>query len=140
MKRCVIGFTLLLLGACVGMMLSPMLSAQPSPKGYSTTMIERTDLQNIPGQEVLVFTSEWAPGSALPMHSHPNGHEFVYVVEGEQTFHFQGGSVKTVKAGEVLYTPPNTPHFGENATNRVSRVIVFRIKDKAAPISVEVNK
>jgi len=140
MKRYVIGIALVLLGACVGIMLAPMLSAQQGTKGYSTTMIERTDLQNIPGQEVLVFTSEWAPGAALPMHVHPNGHEFVYVIEGEQTFHFQGGRVKTVKAGEVIYTPPDTPHFGENATSTSSRVVVFRIKDKAEPISVEVGK
>jgi quercetin dioxygenase-like cupin family protein len=104
-------------------------------------MLLRADLQNIPGEEAFIFASDWPPGSALSMHIHPDGHEFVYVVEGEQTFHFQGGGVKTVKAGEVLYTPPNTPHFGQNATGGLSRTIVFRIKPKtAAMMTVEVTQ
>jgi hypothetical protein len=39
-----------------------------------------------------------------------------------------------------LYTPPNTPHFGRNATDRVSKTIVVRIKDKGKPISVDVKR
>ncbi len=103
-------------------------------------MILRTDLQNIPGQEVMVFTSDWAPGNKLPLHMHPNGHEFVFVVEGEQTFEIEGIGQKIVKAGEVLYTPPNVPHYGRNATDKLSRTVVFRVKDKSEPVSVELNK
>jgi quercetin dioxygenase-like cupin family protein len=124
----------------LGLAASQVIPAQTSSGGYSTKMLLRADLENLPGQEVLIFASDWPPGSKLPMHTHPDGHEFVYVVEGEQTFHFQGGGQKTVRGGEVLYTPPNTAHFGENATATPSKVIVFRIKSKTQPISVEVNK
>jgi quercetin dioxygenase-like cupin family protein len=139
-KRYAVGLAVFISGAIFGIAGSQLLFAQ-SPGGLpSTKMIFRSDLQNIPGQEVLIFTSDWAPGNTLPLHIHPDGHEFVYVVEGEQTFHIQGVGVKTIKAGEVLYTPPNVPHFGQNATDKLSKTVVFRIKDKTQPISVEVSK
>lgn len=107
---------------------------------YQTKQILQADLTNLPGQEILVFASTWQPGFRLPLHMHPNGHEITYVVEGEQTFEIQGVGTKIVKAGEAIYTPPSTPHFGRNATDRVSRTIVIRIKDKGKPIAVEIKK
>lgn len=38
------------------------------------------------------------------------------------------------------HTPPNTPHFGRNATNRISKTLVIRVKDKDKPIMVEIKK
>jgi len=107
---------------------------------YATNRILQTDLSNLPGQEVLIFTSTWQPGFQLPLHMHPNGHEFSFVIEGEQTFEIEGVGTKVVKAGEVLYTPPNTPHFGRNATDKVSKTLVLRIKDKEKPVMVEVKR
>ena len=107
---------------------------------YATKQIIQTDLNNLPGQEVLLFTSTWQPGFRLPLHMHPDGHEFTFVIEGEQTFEVEGVGTKVVKAGEVIYTPPNTPHFGRNATDKPSKTLVVRIKAKDKPISVEVTK
>ena len=42
--------------------------------------------------------------------------------------------------GILVDTPPNTPHFGRNATDRVCKTIVVRIKDKDKPIAMEVNR
>jgi len=107
---------------------------------YQTTQVSRTDLINLPGQELLIFASTWQPGFRLPLHMHPNGHEWTYVLEGEQTFEIEGVGTKVVKAGEVIYTPPNTPHFGRNATDKISRTIVIRLKDKDKPVMVEVKR
>ena len=67
-----------------------------------TTQILQTDLQKLPGQDVLMFTSTWQPGFRLPLHVHPNGQEFTFVIEGEQIFESDGVGTKVVKAGEVL--------------------------------------
>jgi quercetin dioxygenase-like cupin family protein len=134
--RYAIGSGLFVAGALFGVLGSQALSAQSDTGLPSSKMILRTDLQNIPGQEVLIFLSDWAPGNTLPLHMHPDGHEFVVVIDGEQTFQIEGVGQKTVKAGEVLYTPPNVPHFGRNATDKMSKTVVFRIKDKQQPISV----
>jgi len=125
-------------GTAFGIGISQLVSAQAP--AYETREIIRTDLKNLPGQEALIFASVWQPGYQLPLHMHPEGHEFTVVIEGEQTFEIEGVGQKIVKAGEVIYTPPNTPHYGRNATNKVSRTIVVRIKAKDQPITVEVKK
>jgi quercetin dioxygenase-like cupin family protein len=125
-------------GVILGMASSEMIHAQVA--GYSTKQILKDDLQNIPGQEVLFFTSDWPPGYRLPLHMHEEGHEFVYVIEGEQTFEIDGVGTKVVKAGEVLHTPPNVPHFGRNATDKLSKTFVVRIKNKDQPLLTEVKR
>lgn len=124
-------------GAVFGAGVSQLIIGQTAD--YQTRELIRSDLKNLPGQEAVIFMSEWQPGFRLPLHMHPDGHEFTYVVEGEQTFEIEGIGQKIVKTGEVLYTPPNTPHYGRNATDKVSKTIVVRIKDKNQPISVEVK-
>ena len=80
------------------------------------------------------------PGLGSPWHVHPEGHELVYVVEGEQTFEIDGVGTKVVKAGEVIHTPPNVAHYGRNATEKLSKTVVIRIKDKSQPIMVETKQ
>ena len=131
--------TVFALGIWVGSMSAGLAHAQGQQ--YETKQLLRTDLSNFPGQELLVFESTWQPGFRLPLHVHPDGHEVTYVLEGEQTFEVEGvGTNIIVKAGEALYTPPNTPHFGRNATDRVSKTIVVRIKDKSKAIMVELKR
>ena len=125
-------------GTAFGVGVSQLIFAQTA--AYQTREVIRTDLKNLPGQEAIIFSSEWQPGFRLPLHMHPEGHEFTYVVEGEQTFEIEGVGQRIVKAGEAIYTPPNTPHFGRNATDKVSRTIVVRIKDKSQPITVEIKR
>ena len=107
---------------------------------HVTKQIIQADLNNLPGQEVLVFASTWQPGFRLPLHMHPEGHEITYVIEGEQTFEVEGVGTRIVKAGEAIYTPPNTPHFGRNATDGISKTLVVRIKAKNQPVTVEVKR
>lgn len=125
-------------GILVGGLLMELVHAQ-APQ-YQTKQVLQSDLNNLPGQEIIVFSSTWQPGFRLPLHMHPNGHEITYVVDGEQTFEIEGVGTKIVKAGEAIYTPPNTPHFGRNATDKVSKTIVIRVKDKDKPVTVEIKK
>ena len=125
-------------GISVGAGFSEIIHAR-APK-LATKQVFQADLNNLPGQEVLLFASTWQPGFALPLHMHPEGHEITYVVEGEQTFEVDGVGTKIVKAGEAIYTPPNTPHFGRNATDRESKTIVIRIKAKDQPVAIEVKR
>ncbi|HET7888481.1 MAG TPA: cupin domain-containing protein [Bradyrhizobium sp.] len=124
-------------GILLGLGASEMIHAQVT--GLVTRQIFKTDLANLPGQEVLVYASEWPPGFRLPLHKHEGGHELTYVIEGEQTFEIEGVGTRLVKAGEIIYTPPDTPHFGRNATGAISRTLVIRIKDKDKPVMTEVK-
>ena len=125
-------------GILIGAGASEIIHAQAPT--LATRQVFQTDLNNLPGQEVLLFASTWQPGFRLPLHMHPEGHEIAYVVEGEQTFEIEGVGTKIVKAGEAIYTPPNTPHFGRNATDTESKTIVIRIKAKDRPVAVEVKR
>jgi quercetin dioxygenase-like cupin family protein len=125
-------------GILVGATSSEIIHAQAP--ALATQKVFQGDLGNLPGQEVLLFASTWQPGYALPLHMHPEGHEITYVVEGEQTFEIEGVGTRIVKAGEAIYTPPNTPHFGRNATSGLSKTIVVRIKAKDQPVAVNVKR
>ena len=126
----------------VGMVVGCLSTKVPHAQApqYETKQVLQADLENLPGQEIIVFASTWQPGFRLPLHMHPNGHEITYVVEGEQTFEIEGIGTKVVRAGEAIYTPPNTPHFGRNATDKISKTVVIRVKDKDKPIMVEIKK
>jgi quercetin dioxygenase-like cupin family protein len=124
-------------GILFGLGSSEMIHAQMP--ALVTKQVFKTDLANLPGQEAIIYASEWPPGFRLPLHKHEEGHEFVYVVEGEQTFEIDGIGTKVVKAGEVVYTPPDTNHFGRNATDRISKTIVIRIKAKDKPVMTEIK-
>jgi quercetin dioxygenase-like cupin family protein len=137
MKTKIIAAALFLGGIVIGVGSTEIIHAQLQP--HATKQIFQTDLNNLPGQEVLIFASTWQPGFRLPLHMHEEGHEFTYVIEGEQTFEIDGVGTKIVKAGEVVYTPPDTPHFGRNATDRISKTLVIRIKDKDKPVMTEVK-
>jgi quercetin dioxygenase-like cupin family protein len=125
-------------GLLVGALSGKFVGAQVSQ--YATKQVLKTNLNNLPNQEILIFESTWQPGFRLPLHVHPNGHEVTYVVEGEQTFYIEGVGTKVVKAGEAIYTPPNTPHFGSNLTDKPSKTVVIRVKDIDKPIMVEIKK
>ena len=122
-------------GALVGAMWA---HAQSAP--YVTRQVLKTSLNNLPGQELLVFESTWQPGFRLPLHIHPNGHEITYVIEGEQTFYIEGVGTRIVKAGEAIYTPPNTPHYGSNLTDKPSKTVVIRLKAIEQPIMRELPR
>jgi quercetin dioxygenase-like cupin family protein len=74
-------------GILLGLGSSEMIHAQMP--GYITRQVFKTDLANFPGQEAIIYASEWPPGFRLPLHQHEEGREFVYVVEGEQTFEIE---------------------------------------------------
>lgn len=124
-------------GILIGLGSSEMIHAQMP--GYVSRQVYKTDLANLPGQEVIIYASEWPPGFRLPLHKHEQGHEFVYVIEGEQTFEIDGVGTKVIKTGEVVYTPPDTNHFGRNATDKVSKTLVIRVKAKDKPVMTEIK-
>ena len=138
MRRAIAWIAVFAAGVLAGAFSSGHVHAAQQP-AYVTTQILKTSLKNLPGQELLIFESIWQPGFRLPLHMHPNGHEVTYVIEGEQTFYIEGVGTRVVKAGEAIYTPPNTPHYGSNLTDKPSKTVVIRLKDIDKPIMVEIK-
>jgi quercetin dioxygenase-like cupin family protein len=123
-------------GIFVGVAGSAVINAQPT--GSPTRRILSADLEGVPGQEILFFTTDWVPGQTLPCHVHPDGHEFAYLIEGELTFKVDGVGESVVKAGEVGHVLPGIAHYGRNASDKLAKTLVVRVKEKSKPIVAEV--
>lgn len=98
------------------------------------------ELKDVPGREVLMFTVEYPPGGADPIHRH-NAPAFVYVLEGSIVMQVKGGKEVTLTPGQTFYEAPDDVHLvGRNASNtRPAKFLVFLIKEKGAPVLVPVT-
>jgi quercetin dioxygenase-like cupin family protein len=101
--------------------------------------IKRTDLQrhdlNVPGRETSQVLVEFAPGASFPKHSHP-GEELVYVVEGTLEYALDGRPPATLKAGDVLFIPAETPHAVRNVGTTKATELGTYIVEKGKPLLV----
>jgi quercetin dioxygenase-like cupin family protein len=98
------------------------------------------DLPELPGKEVFMFTVEYPPGGADPVHRH-DAHGFIYVLEGSVVMQVKGGKEVTLGPGQTFYEGPDDIHVvGRNAsTTRPAKFLVMLIKKKGAPVLVPVK-
>ncbi|QQE12282.1 cupin domain-containing protein [Planctomycetota bacterium] len=93
----------------------------PGAKGVTMQlMIGRED--EAPNFAMRLFTVE--PGGHTPKHSHNYEHE-VMIVSGEgQVFGgLDGSTIRPVKAGDVVFMPPNETHQFRNTSNDLLKFI-----------------
>src|SRR5882762_10606095 len=83
-------------------------AAQAQPSGIKRTDLQRHDL-SVPGREAIQVRVDLAPGVAFGKHTHP-GEEIIYVLEGTLEYQVGDKPPVTLKAGDVLFVPANTPH------------------------------
>jgi quercetin dioxygenase-like cupin family protein len=101
------------------------------------TQLMSKDLTQFPGQEGVMITVEYPPGSSDPIHRH-NAHAFVYVLEGSIVMQVRGGKEMTLTPGQTFYEGPHDVHVvGRNANKtKPAKFVVFLVKNKGAPILV----
>jgi quercetin dioxygenase-like cupin family protein len=104
-----------------------------------TPLMEKA-LTDIPGEEVVMITVEYAPGGADPVHRH-NANAFVYVLEGSIVMQVKGGKQVTLNPGQTFYEGPDDIHVvGKNASStKPAKFLVFLLKNKGAPPVVPVQ-
>jgi quercetin dioxygenase-like cupin family protein len=101
----------------------------------------KAPLTGEPGREVDIRIYTFAPGTVLPWHIHPDGHEFVYQLEGTLTLEIEGKPTREVKAGEAVYVPPNVVHRGSNrSATEPAKLHVVRVKPKDKPLAEDVPR
>ena len=111
--------------------------ARSQQPGIKRTELQRHDV-SIPGREVVQVRVDFAPGSAVPRHTHP-GEEIVYVLEGALEFQLEGQAPVTLKAGDVLFVPAGTVHTAKNVgTNNGAEVSAY-IVEKGKPLATMVQ-
>jgi quercetin dioxygenase-like cupin family protein len=99
------------------------------------------DLVNFPGKEVTMFTVDYPPGGADPVHRH-NASAFVYVLEGSIVMQMKGEEKVMLHPGDTFYEDPAGIHLvGKNASDtKPAKFLVFLVKDKGAPLLIPVNE
>jgi quercetin dioxygenase-like cupin family protein len=110
-------------------------SSAQTPGPSPPKELHQSDLKGISGEEAMVFTAEFAPGQGTPWHVHPGGHEFVYVLDGALTFEDQNGAKMALKAGEVHHIDRDLGHTARDEGATPVNLIIFRVKEKAKPIT-----
>jgi quercetin dioxygenase-like cupin family protein len=95
------------------------------------------DLTNLPGEEGLMITVVYPPGSSDPIHRH-NANAFVYVLEGTIIMQVRGGKEVTLTPGQTFFEGPDDVHVvGRNASKtKPAKFVVFLVKKKGAPVLV----
>ena len=95
----------------------------------------KSDVPGNPGQEVIVWDTEYAPRAINPRHYHPAAITF-YVVSGTGIWQEDGKAPLTLKAGDSLFVPAGTTHTHWNPSYTESlRFLEFiaGAKDKVRP-------
>ena len=95
------------------------------------------DLTKCPGEEAVMITVEYPPGSSDPIHRH-NARAFVYVLEGSIVMQVRGGKEVTLTPGQTFYEGPDDVHVvGRNASKtKPAKFVLVMVKDKGAPVLV----
>ena len=131
MKRInlLVGVTLTL-GVALGLLGSPMLSAQDNLKGG--TVLQRTELKAAPGWEAILVQRILPPGAESGKHTQ-SGNEIVYIQEGSVILEVQGKPALTLKAGEAFSTVAGEVHNVKNAsTSAPAKALAFYVAKKGA--------
>ena len=115
----------------VGSVLAPHV-AQAQQAGVTRTDLQRHDL-SAPGREAIQVRVDLAPGVAFGKHTHP-GEEIIYVLEGQLEYQVGDQPPVTLKAGDVLFIPANTPHSARNPGSVTGSELATYIVEKGKPL------
>ena len=107
-------------------------TAQAQPSGIKRTDLQRHDL-SAPGREAIQVRVDLAPGVAFGKHTHP-GEEIIYVLEGSLEYQVGDKPPVTLKAGDVLFIPANTPHSARNPGSVTGSELATYIVEKGKPL------
>jgi quercetin dioxygenase-like cupin family protein len=134
------------MSALVFILASPFISTSTvmAQKTVKTPMAQETitplvtkDLAVVPGEQLLMYTVDFPPGFASPIHRH-NAQVSVYVLEGSVVMQVRGKKEVTLGAGQSFYEDPNDIHVvSRNASSTKSaKFLVFLINKKGAPLVI----
>ena len=100
----------------------------------------KADLVGTQDQETLVQVINFAPGTTLPWHLHPDGHEILTLLEGKWTMEVEGRPSRELKVGDTIYIEPNVVHRALNDASGPTKIQIVRIKPKSKAVSENVKR
>lgn len=108
--------------------------AQPT---FTRTMLQDQPL-SIKDRHAVMSRSEFQPGASSGRHTHP-GEELGLVLEGSLELTIEGKAPQRLKAGDVIFMPPNTIHDAKNVGTGPLRVVSTYILEVGKPLATPVK-
>ena len=107
----------------------------------TVTPLQRQELPDVPGKQVILAVVAYEPGQASAPHRHA-GSVFAYVLEGEGTSQLEGQPPITYKAGQSWYEPPRVPHLvSRNAsTTKPAKLLAWLLMDEGGQVKEPLPK
>jgi quercetin dioxygenase-like cupin family protein len=130
-----LGLTLAV-GIALGMMGTQVLNAQQK-ETIKRTLLLKTDLQGIEGQEAHVMMVEVTPGARSGKHFHP-GSVLAYMLSGSGALELEGMPAKAIKPGMAWLVPAKQVHEDVAGPSGEKILAVFIIP-KGQPLTVPVK-
>ena len=107
-----------------------------SSGGVTRNILAQTD-GPAPGYTTVLVEAIIEAGVKVGAHTHP-GIESAYVLEGGFELPIKGQPTRTIKPGDAVHIPPETPHAGGAATPARSRLIITYVVEKGKPLATPV--
>lgn len=106
--------------------------------GLKQTELFKQVMTDVLGRQLTVRLTERAPGTGSPAHRHPGAHTVGYILEGTYEVKIDDGPVRSLKAGEVFYEPPNALHAisRNGSTTQPVKYLVIQVYDPSKPATV----
>jgi quercetin dioxygenase-like cupin family protein len=123
-------------GVALGMIGTGVLNAQQQ-EPIKRTLLLKTDLEGLEGQEAHMMMVEVAPGARSGKHYHP-GPVLSYTLSGSGTWEGEGMPPKVLEPGTALSVPPKHVHEDVGGSAGAKILAVFIIP-KGQPLTVPVK-
>ena len=104
-----------------------------APAGFKRVELQRHDLVT-PDHEAVLARGEFAPGAAVPRHSHP-GDEVAYILEGEITLEIDGKPPLKLKGGDSFFVPAGQVHQAKNTGTVAAAILSTYVIEKGKPLA-----
>jgi quercetin dioxygenase-like cupin family protein len=106
--------------------------------GFKSTELFNQTMSDVQGRQLIVRLTEREPGNGSPAHRHPGAHTVGYILEGTYQVKIDEGPVRTLRAGEVFYEPPNALHAVSRnpSANAPLKYLVIQVYDATRPATV----
>ncbi|UYO42457.1 cupin domain-containing protein [Rhodopseudomonas palustris] len=103
---------------------------QRAPEDYFTGTVWQDPIVAAPAPARLAATRvAFEPGARTAWHTHPLG-QTLYVVTGVGRIQTEGGPVREIRAGDVVWIPPGEKHWhGASPTNGMTHIAMQEALD-----------
>lgn len=111
-------------GASVSM--APVSSQQLLEKTTATVLQQQLRYPNSSQAQISSSIITLAPGAETGLHRH-DAPMYAYILDGELTVTYDGGTIKTYRAGQAVMEAEGTAHNGKNSGTTPVRVLVVNM-------------